>query len=126
MARLKAQGKAILFISHKFDEVYEIADNYAVFRDGHAVGHGTLADTRQNDIVRMMVGRSVDQAFPKQDVAIGKPVLKVENYSHPTEFRDISFELRKGKYSAFTALSALDVRNSHNRCSASPSHPVAA
>jgi len=47
--------------------------------------------------VRMMVGRSVDQAFPKQDVAIGKPVLKVENYSHPTEFRDISFELRKGE-----------------------------
>lgn len=97
VARLKAQGKAVLFISHKFDEVYEIADNYAVFRDGHAVGHGTLADTRQNDIVRMMVGRSVDQAFPKQNVTIGKPVLKVENYSHPTEFRDISFELRKGE-----------------------------
>ena len=97
VARLKAQGKAILFISHKFDEVYEIADNYAVFRDGNAVGHGALADTRQNDIVRMMVGRSVEQAFPKQDVAIGKPVLKVENYSHPTEFRDISFELRKGE-----------------------------
>ncbi len=95
--RLKAQGKAILFISHKFDEVYEIADNYAVFRDGRAVGHGALADIGQNEIVRMMVGRSVDQAFPKQDVAIGGPVLKVEHYSHPTEFRDISFELRKGE-----------------------------
>ncbi|SDP51010.1 sugar ABC transporter ATP-binding protein [Phyllobacterium sp. OV277] len=95
--RLKAQGKAILFISHKFDEVYEIADNYAVFRDGKAVGSGALADINQNDIVRLMVGRSIEHAFPKVDIPLGKTVLKVENYSHPTEFRDISFELRKGE-----------------------------
>lgn len=95
--RLKAQGKAILFISHKFDEVYEIADNYAVFRDGKAVGSGALADISQNDIVRLMVGRSIEHAFPKVDIALGETVLKVENYSHPTEFRDISFELRKGE-----------------------------
>ena len=102
--RLKSQGKAILFISHKFDEVYEIADNYAVFRDGQAVGSGALAGTTQNDIVRMMVGRTVEQAFPKQNVEIGKPVLRVENYSHPTEFRDISFELRKGEILGFYGL----------------------
>lgn len=95
--RLKAQGKAILFISHKFDEVYEIADNYAVFRDGKAVGSGALADINQNDIVRLMVGRSIEHAFPKVDIPLGETVLKVENYSHPTEFRDISFELRKGE-----------------------------
>ncbi|MGH6762480.1 MAG: sugar ABC transporter ATP-binding protein [Phyllobacterium sp.] len=97
VGRLKAQDKAILFISHKFDEVYEIADNYAVFRDGKSVGHGALKDTPQNEIVRMMVGRSVDRAFPKIDVTPGETVLKVENYSHPTEFRDISFELRRGE-----------------------------
>lgn len=95
--RLKAQGKAILFISHKFDEVYEIADNYAVFRDGKAVGSGVLADISQNDIVRLMVGRSIEHAFPKVDIPLGETVLKVESYSHPTEFRDISFELRKGE-----------------------------
>jgi rhamnose transport system ATP-binding protein len=95
--RLKAQGKAILFISHKFDEVYEIADNYAVFRDGKAVGSGILADINQNDIVRLMVGRSIEHAFPKVDIPLGKTVLKVENYSHTTEFRNISFELRKGE-----------------------------
>ncbi|QND50564.1 sugar ABC transporter ATP-binding protein (plasmid) [Phyllobacterium sp. 628] len=95
--RLKSQGKAILFISHKFDEVYEIADNYAVFRDGKAVGSGTLADISQDDIVRLMVGRSIEHAFPKVDIPLGETVLKVENYSHPTEFRDISFELRKGE-----------------------------
>ena len=65
---LKRQGKAILFISHKFDEVYEIAENYAVFRDGKMVGAGTLATTPQDEIVRLMVGRDVTNAFPKQTV----------------------------------------------------------
>jgi rhamnose transport system ATP-binding protein len=94
---LKAQGKAILFISHKFDELYEIADNYVVFRDGRAVGHGQLKQTPQDDIVRLMVGRDVENAFPKVEVAIGGPVLEVEKYCHQTEFRDISFTLRKGE-----------------------------
>ena len=94
---LKAQGKAILFISHKFDEVYEIADNFAVFRDGKAVGHGKLKDTPQDEIVRMMVGRDVKDAFPKIDVDIGATVLSISKYCHATEFRDISFDLRKGE-----------------------------
>ena len=94
---LKAKGKAILFISHKFDEVYEIADNFAVFRDGRAVGHGRLKDTPQDEIVRMMVGRDVKDAFPKMAVDIGATVLAVERYCHATEFRDISFELRRGE-----------------------------
>ncbi len=94
---LKAQGKAILFISHKFDELYEIADNFVVFRDGQAVGEGKLKETPQDDIVRLMVGRNVENAFPKLEVVIGAPVLEVEGYSHKTEFRDISFTLRKGE-----------------------------
>jgi rhamnose transport system ATP-binding protein len=94
---LKAQGKAILFISHKFDELYEIADNFVVFRDGRAVGHGKLKSTPQDEIVRMMVGRDVENAFPKVDVAIGAPVLQVDKYCHQTEFRDISLTLRKGE-----------------------------
>ncbi|MBO0144369.1 sugar ABC transporter ATP-binding protein [Agrobacterium sp. Ap1] len=94
---LKKQGKAILFISHKFDEVYEIAENFAVFRDGRAVGHGRLSETPQDTIVRMMVGRDVSNIFPKVEVAIGKTVLSVENYCHPTEYRDISFDLKRGE-----------------------------
>jgi rhamnose transport system ATP-binding protein len=94
---LKAKGKAILFISHKFDEVYEIADNFAVFRDGRAVGHGFLKETPQDEIVRLMVGRDVKDVFPKVDVAIGETVLDVEKYCHRTEFRDISFDLRRGE-----------------------------
>lgn len=94
---LKTKGKAILFISHKFDEVYEIADNFAVFRDGRAVGHGRLKETPQDEIVRMMVGRDVKDVFPKVTVAIGDTVLDVERYCHRTEFRDISFKLRRGE-----------------------------
>jgi rhamnose transport system ATP-binding protein len=95
--RLKRQGKAILFISHKFEEVYEIAERFAVFRDGRSIGAGLLSETSRDDIVRMMVGRSVEQVFPKADVPIGDTVLKVTGLSHPTEFDGISFELHRGE-----------------------------
>ncbi|QLF68251.1 sugar ABC transporter ATP-binding protein [Peteryoungia desertarenae] len=94
---LKQQGKAILFISHKFDELYEIADHYAVFRDGRMVGSGLLKSTAQDEIVRLMVGRDVNEVFPKTAVEIGPTVLSVRGYSHETEFRDISFDLRRGE-----------------------------
>jgi rhamnose transport system ATP-binding protein len=94
---LKRQGKAILFISHKFDEVYEIADNYAVFRDGRMVGSGVLKTTPQDEIVRLMVGRDVHDVFPKTPAVIGASMLSVHGYNHETEFRNISFDLKKGE-----------------------------
>ncbi len=97
VARLKAQGRAILFISHKFEEVFRIADDYAVFRDGRSVGAGSLADTDQAEIVRLMVGRPVEQTFPKLAVTPGELVLEVEDYAHPTEFDGVSFHLRRGE-----------------------------
>ncbi|MET0745300.1 MAG: sugar ABC transporter ATP-binding protein, partial [Microvirga sp.] len=95
--RLKRQGKAILFISHKFEEVYEVAERFAVFRDGRSIRAGFLAETGRDEIVRMMVGRSVEHVFPKAEAAIGGTVLKVTGYTHPTEFDAISFELRRGE-----------------------------
>ena len=102
--KLKAEGKAILFISHKFDEVFRIADRYTVFRDGEMVGEGQLADVSQNDLVRLMVGRDVGQVFPKVPVDIGGTVLTVSGYCHPTEFEDIGFELRRGEILGFYGL----------------------
>ncbi|MEE3359780.1 MAG: sugar ABC transporter ATP-binding protein [Pseudomonadota bacterium] len=101
---LKRQGKAILFISHKFDEIFRISDRYTVFRDGQFVGAGDMADVRESDLVKMMVGRSVDQIFPKRAAKIGEEVLKVVGYSHPTEFEDISFDLRRGEILGFYGL----------------------
>ena len=95
--RLKKKGTAILFISHKFEEVFKVADDYAVFRDGEQVGSGILADTSQAELVRLMVGRAVDQAFPKADVELGDTVLDVEDYGHPTEFDGISISLKRGE-----------------------------
>jgi rhamnose transport system ATP-binding protein len=104
IAVLKEQGKAILFISHKFDEIYKIADRYTVFRDGTLVGHGNLKDTGQNDIIKLMVGRSVDHIFPIRTSHIGETILRVDSLSHPTEFEDISFDLHKGEILGFYGL----------------------
>jgi len=101
---LKSEGKAILFISHKFDEIYRIADRYTVFRDGEMVGKGLIKDTDQKEIVQMMVGRSVDQIFPKNNIKIGAPILQVANLSHPTEFDNISFDLHQGEILGFYGL----------------------
>ncbi len=102
--KLKAQGKAILFISHKFDEIFRIADRYTVFRDGQYIGAGEMADITEADLVKMMVGRSVDQIFPKRAAQIGEDVLIVAGYSHPTEFEDIHFTLRRGEILGFYGL----------------------
>ena len=101
---LKQEGTAILFISHKFEEIYRIADRYTVFRDGEMVGEGEIKDTEQAEIVRLMVGRSVDQIFPAREVAIGAPVLHVDNLCHPTEFDAISFDVREGEILGFYGL----------------------
>ncbi|PXA99358.1 D-xylose ABC transporter ATP-binding protein [Nostoc sp. 3335mG] len=101
---LKKDGKAILFISHKFDEIYRIADRFTVFRDGEMVGKGFIKDTPQSDIVKLMVGRSVDHIFPQRTATIGAPVLEVAGLSHPTEFENISFAVRKGEILGFYGL----------------------
>lgn len=102
--QLKAQGKAILFISHKFDEIFRIADRYTVFRDGQFVSEGRIADITEGELVQMMVGRSVDQVFPKRAPSIGEDVLQVVGYDHPTEFEGINFTLRRGEILGFYGL----------------------
>ena len=102
--KLKREGKAILFISHKFEEIFRIADRYAVFRDGRAVGAGMLSDVTSDRLIALMVGRNVDHIFPKVDVPLGDVVFAVNGLSHPTEFADISFELRKGEILGFYGL----------------------
>ena len=78
---LKAQGKAILFISHKFDEIFRIADRYTVYRDGAFVGEGLIADTDENALVKMMVGRTVDHIFPERKPNVSEDVLQVVGLS---------------------------------------------
>jgi rhamnose transport system ATP-binding protein len=104
IAQLKAQGRAIVLISHKFDEIFRAADVYVCLRDGERVGLGRIADTCEADLVRLMVGRPIDQVFPKRDIAIGETVLDVEGLSNATEFADITFNLRRGEILGFYGL----------------------
>ncbi|HSA80766.1 MAG TPA: sugar ABC transporter ATP-binding protein [Geminicoccaceae bacterium] len=102
--RLKREDKAILFISHKFDEVFQIADRYVVLRDGAFVGEGLIREVDQDRLVTMMVGRTIEQVFPKLEVEIGEIVLDVNGLSHPTEFADISFDVHRGEIVGFYGL----------------------
>ena len=94
---LKAQGKGIVYITHKMDELFEIADEVSVFRDGKFVGERAASEVKRDDIIRMMVGREITQMFPKQTVPIGDVVLSVKNLCLGTRFHDITFDLRKGE-----------------------------
>jgi len=102
--RLKQAGCAIMFISHKFDEIFAIADRYTVFRDGCHVGDGRMAEVDEAQLVTLMVGRTVDQVYPKQEAEIGDTLLEVRHFSHPTEFDNISFNLRRGEILGFYGL----------------------
>ena len=95
--RLRAEGRAVLFVSHKFEEVFAIADRYAVFRDGEAVADGLIADVDRERLISLMVGRAVSQVFPKVEVPLGEEVLRVERLSRDPEFADVSFSLRRGE-----------------------------
>ncbi|MBV6658592.1 MAG: sugar ABC transporter ATP-binding protein [Devosiaceae bacterium] len=102
--RLKEDGKAILFISHKFDEIFRIADRWTVFRDGELVGAGRIDGVSEDDLVRLMVGRHVGQVFPERKSTPGAEVLAVKQYAHPTEFDAINFTLRTGEILGFYGL----------------------
>ncbi|MCA0432769.1 MAG: sugar ABC transporter ATP-binding protein [Proteobacteria bacterium] len=104
VAQLKAEGRAIVFISHKFDEIFAVADRYVCLRDGEKVGEGDIKQVTEPELVRLMVGRPIDQVFPKRDIAIGNAVLSVKDFSNATEFADISFELHRGEILGFYGL----------------------
>jgi len=102
--RLKQDGKAILFISHKFDEIFELADHYTILRDGVYIGSGAMSDITEERMVAMMVGRAITQTYPKVACELGETVLEVKDLCHPTEFAHINFSLRKGEILGFYGL----------------------
>lgn len=102
--RLAQAGTAILFISHKLDEVRAIADRYTVFRDGRQVADGALAEVDEASLVRAMVGRSITQIFPKAVAQIGPPVLEVSELGRGSQFAGVSFTLHRGEVLGFYGL----------------------
>ena len=94
---LRARGVGIVYITHKMNELFEIADEFTVFRDGKYVGTHAAKDVTRDDIIRMMVGREITDMFPKVECPIGDVVLEVQNLTLPGVFHDVSFQLRKGE-----------------------------
>ena len=99
MRKLKEQGIALIYISHKMDEIFEICDDVSVLRDGNLVMTKRTSDTNMNELVSAMVGRSLDNRFPPVDNIPGDNVLSVQHLS--TKFDphlvDITFDVRKGE-----------------------------
>jgi rhamnose transport system ATP-binding protein len=95
--RLREKGTAIVFISHRLEELFEIADRVTVLRDGAYVDTRSMDGVTQDDLIRMMVGRTVTDLFPKQDVEAGEVVLRVKNLTRRGAFEDVSFDLHKGE-----------------------------
>jgi len=95
--KLRDAGCALLFISHKFEEIFALADRYAVFRDGVSVGAGSISDVTGDELIRLMVGRPVEQLFPKIHTTAGEELLRVERLGRAGEFEDVSFSLRRGE-----------------------------
>ncbi|WP_232527783.1 sugar ABC transporter ATP-binding protein [Microbacterium suaedae] len=101
---LRDEGRAIMFISHRFDEVFDLCDTVTVMRDGSYIATQPIAETTVDDLVRQMVGRDVTELFPKQETAVGEELLRVDSLTSPGVFHDISFQVRAGEIVALAGL----------------------
>ncbi|QLQ14602.1 MAG: sugar ABC transporter ATP-binding protein [Micropruina sp.] len=101
---LKADGKAIIYITHKMDEVFKIVDYVTVFRDGKLVGTYPAAELNRDKLIALMVGRELTNMFPKEDADIGDVILSVRNLNRGKLVRDVSFDLRRGEILGFAGL----------------------
>ncbi len=95
--RLRARGVGIVYISHRLDEIFAIADRVTVLRDGAYVGARNVADTNASDLVQMMVGRRIDNLFPKTTVPIGAPVLQARDIVRHPITKSVSLTVRAGE-----------------------------
>jgi rhamnose transport system ATP-binding protein len=101
---LRDEGRALVFISHRFDEVFDLCDTVTVMRDGEYISTDAIAETTSSQIVAKMVGREVADLFPKTPATIGAPVLTVSNLERGGVFHDVSFEVRSGEIVALAGL----------------------
>ncbi|MDR0689236.1 MAG: sugar ABC transporter ATP-binding protein, partial [Spirochaetaceae bacterium] len=101
---LKQKGVSIIFISHRFEDMYRLADRVTVLRDGKYINTWSIGDVDNHTLVTAMVGREIVQFFPQRDARIGEEVLKVEGLSRMGFFNNVSFSVRRGEVLALTGL----------------------
>ncbi len=101
---LKSQGVSIIYISHKMEEVFRIADDITVLRDGTVVSTDRAEELDLDTVIARMVGRRLDNVYPKEEVEIGGMALEVENFTRTDLFEDINFYVKKGEIVGFAGL----------------------
>ncbi|MFI5381704.1 MAG: sugar ABC transporter ATP-binding protein [Tepidisphaerales bacterium] len=97
IAGLKARGVGILYVSHRMDEIFRIADRVTVMRDGQYVGTQAIGQLTREKLIEMMVGRKLENEFPRRVANRGEPRLVVEGLSRGTAVRDVSLTVRRGE-----------------------------
>jgi ABC-type sugar transport system ATPase subunit len=101
---LRSQGVSIIFITHRLQEIFEIADEIAIMRDGEMIAVKKADETDENDVISGMVGRSIDDIFYKEKAPIGDVILEVKDLSTRSFLKNINFILRKGEILGFAGL----------------------
>ena len=102
--KLRDDGKSVIFISHRLEDMYRLASRVTVFRDAQYIGTYNVAEIQPPELIKAMVGREVSDLFPKPEVKPGEEVLRVENLSRTGFFRDVSFRVRAGEIVGLTGL----------------------
>ena len=102
--RLTQDGVSIIFISHKLEEVFEVADRVTIFRDGHMVAQHEVKGLTMENLINGIAGRKVENLYPKLDVTPGKVMLEVRNLGKKGVFQDVSFSVRAGEVLGFAGL----------------------
>jgi rhamnose transport system ATP-binding protein len=104
MDQLKKKGTSIIFISHRFEDMFRMADRVTVLRDGQYIGTWDAGEITARELIIAMVGREINRMFPEKTASIGEEVMRVENLSRIGHFADISFNVRKGEVLGLTGL----------------------
>ncbi len=102
--QLRDEGCAIIFISHRFEDMYRLADRVTVFRDSQYIGTWGVNDISNEKLIAAMVGREITQIYPKKKVEFGEEVFRMENFSKVGYYKDVSLSVRRGEILGITGL----------------------
>ncbi len=97
LEQLRVEGLGIIYISHRLDEIFNIADRVTVLRDGHKVGTEKISDIDVETVIRMMVGRKLEDLYGKPCGTLGPVVLEAQNITSPRHFENVSFKIQAGE-----------------------------
>lgn len=102
--KLRDEGASIIFISHRFDDIYHLCSRVTVLRDSKYIMNSGIDEVTEHELITAMVGREINDMFPKPDIEIGEDVLRVEGLSKMGYFKDVTFSVRKGEILGLTGL----------------------